>query len=60
MMHLGDIAMESAAKSAANIQHAQIWYRKAAGGDPPQPDGLFQMARIHHEVRHQTCGKQQA
>lgn len=45
--------MESAAKSAANIEHAQVWYRKAAGGDPPQPDALFQMARIHHEVRHE-------
>lgn len=51
MMQLGDIAMESVAKSAANIQHAQAWYRKAAGGHPPQPNGIFQMARIHHEVR---------
>lgn len=51
MMQLGDIAMESAANSAANMQHAEKWYRKAAGGDPPQPNALFQMARIHHEVR---------
>lgn len=51
MMQLGDIAMESSAKTTANLQHAEEWYRKAAGGDPPQPNAIFQIARIYHEVR---------
>lgn len=50
MMQLGDIALEAKTKSAANAQHAEEWYRKAAVGNPPQPDACFQMARIHHEV----------
>ncbi|CAM9482949.1 unnamed protein product [Hapterophycus canaliculatus] len=49
MMQLGDIAMESAAKSAANAQLAEEWYRKAARGNPPQPDAFFQLGRIYHE-----------
>ena len=51
MMQLGDIAMESSAKTAANLQHAEEWYRKAAAGDPPQPSAIFQIARKYHEVR---------
>lgn len=50
-MQLGDIAMESSAKTAANLQHAEEWYRKAAAGDPPQPSAIFQIARKYHEVR---------
>lgn len=60
MMQLGEIALESAAKTTANVRHAEEWYRKAAGGDPPQPDGLFQIARIRHEVgacAARACGK---
>ncbi|CBJ48465.1 conserved unknown protein [Ectocarpus siliculosus] len=49
MMQLGDIALEAKTKSAGNAQHAEEWYRKAAVGNPPQPDACFQMARIHHE-----------
>eukprot|EP00752_Nemacystus_decipiens_P016191 g14478.t1 len=49
MMQLGDIAMESSAKTTANLQHAEGWYREAAAGDPPQPNAIFQIARIHHE-----------
>lgn len=51
MIQLGDLAMESAARSAANARLAEEWYRKAARGDPPQPDAFFQLARMHHEVR---------
>lgn len=51
MMQLGDIAMESSSKTGADLQHAEGWYRRAAGGDPPQPDAIFQIARIYHEVR---------
>lgn len=49
MMQLGEIAMEST-ESADNAQYAEEWYRKAAEGDPAQPDAIFQLARIHHEV----------
>ena len=50
MIQLGDIAMEATKKHAVNAQHAEEWYRKASAGDPRQPEALFQMARIHHEV----------
>lgn len=49
MMQLGEIAMEST-ESADNAQYAEEWYRKAAKGDPAQPDAIFQLARVHHEV----------
>lgn len=50
-MQLGDIAFEAAEMSEVDVQHAEKWYRRAARGDPPQPDALFQLARIQHEVR---------
>lgn len=50
MMQLGDIAMESAKKFSIHPSCAEEWYRKSAKGDPPQPDALFQVARIRHEV----------
>lgn len=48
-MQMGEMAMEST-KSADNAGYAEEWYRKAAEGDPAQPDALFQLARIRHEV----------
>ena len=57
MMQLGDIAMEASPKTAANLQHAEEWYRRAATGDPSQPDAIFQIARIHHEVRYKCSGR---
>lgn len=59
MMQLGDIAMESSAKTAANLRQAERWYRQAAGGDPPQPNAIFQIARIYHEVRYKDSGRRQ-
>lgn len=59
MMQLGDIAMESSAKTTANLQHAQGWYRKAAAGSPPQPNAMFQIARIHHEVPYKDSSSRQ-
>lgn len=59
MIQLGDIAMESSAQTAANLRHAEGWYRKAAGGDPPQPNAIFQIARIYHEVRHENSRRRQ-
>lgn len=50
MMQLGDIALESAGKGAATAEYAEEWYRQAADGNPPQPDALFQLARLYHEV----------
>lgn len=50
MMQLGEIAMEAAMKSSATAQLAEKWYRRSAAGDQPQPDALFQLARMHHEV----------
>lgn len=47
--------MEATKKHAVNAQHAEEWYRKASAGDPPQPEALFQLARIHHEVRQDLC-----
>lgn len=55
MMQLGEIAMEGATKSTANAQLADDWYRRSAEGDPPQPDALFQLARMHHEVCADMC-----
>ncbi|CAM9552627.1 unnamed protein product [Laminaria digitata] len=49
MIQLGDIAMEATKKHAVNAQHAEEWYLKASAGDPPQPEALFQLARIRHE-----------
>lgn len=48
MMQLGDMALEAEAGGDASL--ATEWYRKASRGDPPQPDALFQIARIYHEV----------
>lgn len=49
MMQLGEIATESI-KTVADADLAIEWYQKAACGEPYQPDALFQIARIHHEV----------
>lgn len=49
-MQLGDIAMEATKKHAVDVQHAEEWYRKASAGHPPEPEALFQLARIRHEV----------
>lgn len=50
MMQLGDIAAE-ATQYAVNARLAEKWYLQSARGCPPQSDALFQLARMHHEVR---------
>lgn len=52
-MQLGDIAMK-ATRYSSNVRLAEEWYLKSAKGCPPQPGALFQLARMHHEVR-QMC-----